>query len=320
MSVIFIFIDGLGLGSQEESNPFFVNDTPFFTEILEGSHLSSEAAEREYRQVSLLGLDATLGVDGLPQSATGQTTLFTGINAAKIMGRHLRAFPNRRLRKILSEKGMFLQLQKRSLNGTFVNSYRPEFFASLSSEVKRSFSCSTLINYYAGLQFRTLDDLKTGNAINMDITNESLREKGFDVPLVSPEEAGKRLVHISRGYDLTLYEYFMTDIAGHSGDPAMAAEVVKKLDKFLGSVVENINPERELLLVTSDHGNIEDMSVRVHTINPVPALIIGKDRCKLVNFLKAKRDISGVFPAVLKVLAERKSVQVLPDDCSIGKL
>ena len=88
----------------------------------------------------------------------------------------------------------------------------------------------------------------------------------------------------------------------------------------MGSVVENINPERELLLLTSDHGNIEDMSVRVHTINPVPALIIGKDRCKLVNFLKAKRDISGVFPAVLKVLAERKSVQVLPDDCSIGKL
>lgn len=304
MSVIFIFIDGLGLGSNEESNPFFVNDTPFLSGILEGTHLTSEAAEREYRQASLLGLDATLGVDGLPQSATGQTTLFTGINAAKILGHHLRAFPNRRLRKILCEKGMFLQLQKRSLKGTFANSYRPEFFDNLSSGMKSYLSCSTLINYYAGLQFRTLDDLKLGNAINMDITNKFLREKGFDVPLISPEEAGKRLVHISRGYDLTLYEYFMTDIAGHSGNSARAAEIVKKLDTFLGSVVESFNPERELILVTSDHGNLEDMKVRVHTLNPVPALIIGKDRQKMVKLLKGKQDIGGVFPAVLKMLTE----------------
>ena len=72
MSVIFIFIDGLGLGSQEESNPFFVNDTPFFTEILEGSHLSSEAAEREYRQVSLLGQTLLWGWMGFLRAPQGR--------------------------------------------------------------------------------------------------------------------------------------------------------------------------------------------------------------------------------------------------------
>lgn len=304
MSVIFIFIDGLGLGPKEESNPFFVNNTPFLTGLLEGAPLTIEAARREYGKVSLLGLNAALGVEGLPQSATGQTTLFTGMNAAKYLGRHLRAFPNQSLRKVLSRKGMFLQLQSRFLSGTFANSYRPEFFENLSSGRMRRFSCSTLINLYAGLQFRTLDDLRNGNAINMDITNDFLRERGFEIPLISPQEAGKRLVKISRGFHLTLYEYFMSDIVGHSGDLAKAAEVVKKLDAFLSSVVENIDPERELVLVTSDHGNLENMHVKVHTLNPVPALIVGNGHRKLSRFLKARQDISGVLPGVLEILSE----------------
>ncbi|MGI6319131.1 MAG: metalloenzyme [Dethiobacteria bacterium] len=304
MSIIFIFIDGLGLGSKDESNPFFVNNTPFITKILEGSSLTREAAEKELGQASLLGLDATLGVEGLPQSATGQTTLFTGVNAAKYLGRHLRAFPNRSLKKILLEKGMFRQLHARSLKGTFANSYRPEFFHKLISGDKRHFSCSTLINYYAGLQFRNFDDLNNGDAVNMDITNHFLRERGYDVPLVSPQEAGKRLVKISRGYDLTLYEYFASDIAGHTADFAKAAEVVNKLDTFLGSVAESIDPEKELVLVTSDHGNLENMNVKIHTNNPVPALAVGKDHRKLFKLLKSRQDISGVLPSILEVLRE----------------
>ena len=304
MSVIFIFIDGLGLGPKDDSNPFFANNTPFLTKILEGNYLTREAAEKEFAQVSLLGLDAALGVDGLPQSATGQTTLFTGVNAAKYLGRHLRAFPNRRLRKILFEKGMFRQLDARSLKGTYANSYRPEFFNKLTSGDRRYFSCSTLINYYAGLQFRTLNDLNNGDAVNMDITNHFLRDRGYDVPLVSPQEAGKRLVKISRSFHLTLYEFFASDRAGHSADFAKATEVVNKLDTFLGSVVENIDPGKELVLVTSDHGNLENMNVKVHTINPVPALAIGKDHRKLFKLLKSRQDICGVLPSLLEVLSK----------------
>ncbi len=302
MSIIFIFIDGLGLGPGDESNPIFTNDTPLLKKILGGNPLIREAAGKEFAQASLLSLDATLGVEGLPQSATGQTTLFTGVNAAKYLGRHLRAFPNRRLKRLLREKGMFRQLQARSLRGTFANSYRPEFFTRLAAGEQKHFSCSTLINYYAGLQFRTLGDLESGNAVNMDITNHFLRERGFDVPLVSPREAGRRLVKIARGFHLTLYEYFMTDVAGHEGDPGRAAAVVNKLDAFLGSVAENIDPEKELVLITSDHGNLEDMKVKVHTINPVPALAIGRDHRKLFKLLKSKKDISGVLPSMLEML------------------
>ena len=140
----------------------------------------------------------------------------------------------------------------------------------------------------------------------MDITNTSLPEMGFQVPLISPREAGKRLVSISRNYDFTLYEHFSTDIAGHSGDYRLATKTVELLDAFLGSVAENIDPENDLVLVCSDHGNLENMDSRTHTINPVPALVIGHKRHRLVSPLAKKGDITGVVPALLEALAESK--------------
>lgn len=294
MSVIFIFLDGVGLGPEEQSNPFVTSKTPFLDNLLEGRSLTIDAVSKDYEYASLLGLDATLGVKGLPQSATGQTCLFTGVNAARILGRHLHGFPTRKLREILAEKGMFLQLQAKSFKGTFANAYRPNFFKDLKEGIKKHFSCTTVITYYGGLRFRNLDDLKEGQAVYMDITNKFLREKGFEVPLISPQEAGKRLVDISRSFDLTLYEHFITDIVGHSGDYNAAAETVAILDAFLGSVAENMDPENEIVLVSSDHGNLENLGIKGHTINPVPALLMGKQRHKLVALLQKRKSGIGV--------------------------
>ena len=72
----------------------------------------------------------------------------------------------------------------------------------------------------------------------------------------------------------------------------------------MGSVAESIDPEKELVLVTSDHGNLENMNVKIHTNNPVPALAVGKDHRKLFKLLKSRQDISGVLPSILEVLRE----------------
>ncbi len=306
MSLIFVFIDGIGLGFEERSNPFYTSNTPFLDSLLEGRSLTREALGKKYAAVSLLGLDALLGVKGLPQSATGQTSLFTGVNAASAIGRHLRGFPNRALRDILARDGIFLRLGAGSFKSTFANAYRPGFFKDLEKGPLGNFSCSTLITLYGGLSFRSLNDLRDGQAVYMDITNTSLPEMGFQVPLISPREAGKRLVSISRNYDFTLYEHFITDIAGHSGDYRLATKTVELLDAFLGSVAENIDPENDLVLVCSDHGNLENMDSRTHTINPVPALVIGHKRHRLVSPLAKKGDITGVVPALLEALAESK--------------
>ncbi|MDQ2998229.1 MAG: aminotransferase class I/II-fold pyridoxal phosphate-dependent enzyme, partial [Chloroflexota bacterium] len=49
-------------------------------------------------------IDATLGVDGLPQSGTGQTALLAGFNAAALHGRHQPHVPPVALRALLAER------------------------------------------------------------------------------------------------------------------------------------------------------------------------------------------------------------------------
>lgn len=303
MRIIFIFIDGIGLGSENEDNPFVFAGTPFLYRLLEGSFFTEQAMGKSFSHGVLLGLDATLGVSGQPQSATGQASLFSGVNAPALIGRHLNGFPNKKLRELLQEKGMFLQLWRKGLSGTFANAYRPEFFSDLNEGLQRFISCSTLITYYGGLPFRTLDDLEKGGAVYMDITNHYLQQMGFNVSRITPEEAGFRLVQIARGYNVTLYEHFITDIVGHSQDREKAVETLNTLDSFLESVINNMDFEQDLLLVTSDHGNLENLDIKGHTTNPVPAFIVGKEHRQLAGRLARAGDITGVLPAVLEILS-----------------
>jgi len=302
MSIIFIFVDGVGLGQNDENNPFATAATPFLSSLLQGRKMTLQAAGRDYAEATLLALDAGLSMDGLPQSATGQTALFTGINAAQLLGYHLKGFPNKLLRHILAEHGIFLQLRRSSLRGSFANAYRPEFFAELNKGLNGYYSCSTLITYYGGLTFRSLEDLGRGEAVYMDITNAVLRRLGFNMPPITPQEAGRRLVKIAAQHDLTLFEHFITDIAGHNQNRSFAAETVTTLDAFLGAAVRDLE-NGDLLLMTSDHGNLEDLTTKDHTRNPVPALIVGKERGRLVELLSKKDSITAVTPALLELLS-----------------
>jgi len=301
MAFIFIFLDGVGLGNEDDSNPFYSAPTPFISKVLDGSKLTIASADKEYVNASLLGLDACLGVHGIPQSATGQTSLFTGINAPKILGYHLNAYPNEQLRNILAQKGILKELVSRKITCTFANAYRPGRLKKLFAGDFKHYSCSTLITYYAGLGFRSLKDLHRGNAVYMDIINDYIRELGYNVKLITPKAAARNLINIAREFSFTLYESFLSDIIGHKGDKYKAEETVKRIDAFLGSIIENMEQEKDLLLVTSDHGNFENTMVKTHTKNPVPALIVGKNRKKFVDVLASKKDITGVAPAILEI-------------------
>ncbi len=48
-----------------------------------------------------------LGVEGLPQSGTGQTSIFCGVNASKIVGKHFGPYPYSTLIPIIKEKNIF---------------------------------------------------------------------------------------------------------------------------------------------------------------------------------------------------------------------
>src|SRR5580765_1676040 len=102
-SVLLFFIDGLGIGTRGAHHP------------LDGLSAATPLAifQNESPQLPFDGLlaatDATLGVAGRPQSASGQTTILTGINAAAALGSHKQGFPNQALLDIIREHSIFLQ-------------------------------------------------------------------------------------------------------------------------------------------------------------------------------------------------------------------
>ncbi len=297
MRVLFLFIDGLGLAPAGDNNPLTTTATPHLCRLLDGRPLTIDAAGHHDSLATLLPLDATLGIPGCPQSATGQTTLFTGVNAALAVGRHINGFPNQELRKILAAEGMLMKITSAGYTATFVNSYRPEFFAIEEPE-KGSFSASTMLNLYAGLPFRNFEDMAKGEAVYFDITNKVLPTLGHDVPPVSEETAGEIVAAVSAKFDFTFFEHFLTDIVGHKRNPQKAAETVTTLDCFIGSLVKNLDLSQTQLVLTSDHGNLEDLSSRTHTRNPVPLLLVGAGR----DNLPTPKDLTDVLPLLMEIL------------------
>jgi 2,3-bisphosphoglycerate-independent phosphoglycerate mutase len=303
LRLLFIFIDGVGLGLEQPDNPFYTTETNGISAILGGRRLTVSAAGFCGEQASLCSLDATMGVPGLPQSATGQAAIFTGLNAPAHLGSHLNGFPDHKLRKLLAAKGLFRQLKSNHHKVIFANAYRPPFFDLLRRGLLGNhYSCSTLITYYGGLPFFSLSDLVAGRALFMDITNDILQKMGFDVPLITPEEGAGRLLAISNNYDFTLFEYFLSDLAGHMADQSEAKRVIQILDRFIGTLAAKINFDDTMLIIASDHGNLEDLSNRVHTLNKVPALLVGNRDLRL-QLQPEMHDLTDLLPAFKKALA-----------------
>ena len=192
----------------------------------------------------------------------------------------------------------------------FLNAFRPRFF-DLPRERQLLFSATTVANLAADLPFSTLDDLEAGRSIYQEFTNRELIERGFAVRSLTPVEAGEILARQSLINDFTLFEYFQTDRAGHSGEKIRCMEELVKLDEFLGSLLQNLLldqslnqspipgvelPTDMLVILTSDHGNLEDISTRRHTRNPVPLAAWGPDAA---DFLAGVDRLDQVAGAIL---------------------
>ena len=293
--IVLIFIDGIGIGENDRTiNPCAIDGIQLF------NHFRNEDFPKDiiYNGIAL-GVDANLGVDGLPQSATGQTTLFTGINASKLLGRHLNGFPNQKLRDVLIEQSILKILKNAGKKCAFLNAFRPPFFDYDLAEIIRHLSVTTVMNFYAGLPFFGIDDILAKKAVYQDIINKSLIEKGFEVPQIGPEVAGEIVANQSKRHDFLLFEYFQTDRAGHSRDRKRAEQEMFKLEIFLKAILDNLE-KNTLLIVTSDHGNIEDLSVKGHTRNPSMTLLFGPGAKILSTKLKSLTDF---VPAIKSIFS-----------------
>jgi 2,3-bisphosphoglycerate-independent phosphoglycerate mutase len=295
-----IFADGVGLGREDAStNPFFAARLPSLSFLLDGRVPSKRTRRLVTGRASLSPLNATLGVKGFPQSGTGQATIFTGVNAAKLVGQHFGPYPHSKLKSLLQSRNLFRQLADHGKSVCFVNAYPREYHEAIQKRELR-YTVTTLSAVLSNMPLRGYEELRRGDAVAADITGERWRQFGYNhLPALTPAKAGENFYSISRQYDFTLFEYFLTDHAGHSRKMNTAVEVLERLDGFIGGVLRSFDHTDSVLLFTSDRGNIEDLSTRSHTLNPVPLLLVGRDHGKLGERIKR---LTQITPAIVELV------------------
>ncbi len=316
MTVFFVFVDGVGAGTPD----------PDLNPLARGDFLLSRFADGSGAALPAGGTarlaDATLGVPGRPQSATGQTAILTGENAPRLLGRHLLGFPNATLRALLRERSLFLTLARVGRRAVFANAYPVAYLHALGLAAdgepefeigkRRARPAATTVAYAAGGGvFLTWADAKAGRGLTHDITGARARTRGHgaDVPARDPAEAAEIFLALGAGHDLALFEFFETDEAGHARSMEQAVDALLRLDTFLRRLVAALGPE-DALVVASDHGNVEDLGTRNHTLARVPVLGFGRAAADV----GAVEDLTHLAP----LLARLAGVEALPRGPAAG--
>ncbi|MEX0856310.1 MAG: alkaline phosphatase family protein [Gemmatimonadota bacterium] len=271
--LLVLFVDGVGIGEPDPTvNPFFLASVPVLTEILGGELPTLDAPAHEGSLGRSFPLDACLGVPGTPQSGTGQVTILTGRNGPELFGRHFGPWPPVRLRPILDEENFLRRATELGARAAFANAYPRGYPAGLPA---RRVAAPPLAAHSAGLLNRDHEALAEGRAVASEIVNDGWRRVlGFsNLPSVSAANAGKNLAGIAALVDLTLFAHYQTDMAGHRGGMEGAVGALERLDRFLEGLLEGL-PDDLLVLIVSDHGNLEDVRVG-HTRNPALGILLG---------------------------------------------
>ncbi len=296
-STLMIFLDGVGIGKKDfQFNPFFKYQFKMFTEITgEIPHLEKQRIS--VNGVNVFPIDALLDVPDIPLSGTGQTSIFCGVNAQKILGKHFGPYPHSSLIPLIKEKNIFKEFIRRRKKVTFVNAY-PKIFFDYVKKGKRILSVTTLSCILSNVRLNKIKDIYDGRALSADIENYRLIHKmNYKLPLYSAEKSAKRLLRISSQNHFTLFEYFYTDHLGHGRNLELFDRTIKVLDDFLTYIIKNL-PLNMTLLICSDHGNFEDLSIKAHTLNPALGITYGKYSDELATKIKK---LYHIKPALMEL-------------------
>lgn len=267
--VLFLFLDGVGLGQDDpDINPFAAAGMPCLRSLI-GGPMTASLPTRVTAGLRYGRLDAGLGHPGLPQSATGQTTLLTGINGAEAMHGHYGPWPGPTLRRYLEGATLFNQAPGGS---ALANVYPADYFRALGTRRLRP-NAPVVAAQAAGVRLRTMDDYLAGNAVPADLTGAYFEQEDSKNASIEPREAGVRLGLLARANAFTFFDLWLTDRYGHQRSEHRAVELLQRFDAFLAGLLTTLGPTT--LVLTSDHGNLEDLTTKGHTPNPVPLLVVG---------------------------------------------
>ncbi len=295
------FLDGVGMGINDpETNPFVTAHLPTLTALLgQGWYLQGNEAISTDR-ASLVPTDANLGIEGRPQSATGQAAILTGRNVPRLIGEHYGPKPNRDVAAQIERGSLFHEVVGAGGRAALLTPYPQGYFDGINSG-KRLYSSVPLAATSAGLKLMTADDLKNGKAVSPGFTGEAWRDHlGYaDIPVMTLRQSGARIAEIARTYQFSFFEHWPSDRSGHRGTLEKAAAHLEMIDAVVGGLLDSWDDEHGLVIITSDHGNIEEKDHRRHTRNPVPTILIGRQHKRLASAIHDLTDIAAVVRQVL---------------------
>jgi hypothetical protein len=136
----------------------------------------------------------------------------------------------------------------------------------------------------AGLSLRTWDDVRCGRALTGTMTHELEARFNWDalgaspLPPRTPEAAAAILVDLAASHDFTFYKYQMPDLVSHTGQVEAARCVFAIIETFVEAVLRRIDVGRTTVIVTSDHGHLEQVAYsHGHPRSRVPTWYFGPD-------------------------------------------
>ena len=305
--VLIFFLDGVGMGSDNpEVNPFVSANMPNIANLLGVEDWYAAGSGRLRSDwATLVPTDATLSVSGRPQSATGQATILSGRNVPLLVGKHYGPKPNDAVADVIYQGTLFSEIAEKGGSAALITPYPQGYFDAIRDGV-RIYSAVPLAVTRAGWPLFTVDDLRNGHAVSPDFTNEGWRDHldHSDIEIITPYEAGERIATIAAEYDLSFFEHWPSDYRGHRGSLKDAVRHLEQIDEVVGGMLARWPEEEGVLIITSDHGNIEEKDHRKHTRNQVPTIVISKDHWQLAKQIIDLTDIAGVVRSVLNLEKE----------------
>jgi 2,3-bisphosphoglycerate-independent phosphoglycerate mutase len=116
-----------------------------------------------------------------------------------------------------------------------------------------------------------------------------------------------------RKHDVIICNFANADMVGHTGNLDAAIVAVETIDHCLGRIVRAVRDADGILLVTSDHGNAEEMwnttlnePHTAHTSNPVPVVVVQDAKGMRLREGGSLRDIAPTMLGILGVPAPKE--------------
>ncbi len=280
MHILMLFLDGIGLGPDDPAtNPFAIAETPTLCQLANGQRWLETTGFQASPRSLFIPTDANMGIPGRPQSGSGQAAILTGRKIPQIIGEHYGPKPNKATRDLIEENNFFKEVVAHGKRAALLEAYPSRWHEGINSG-KRLRASYQLASHSAGLPTFGEQELYAGRAFAVDWIGEGWRSQlGYeDTPLYTPQEAGRKLVEVSRDYDFAFMSHWLTDIIGHRGTLDDAVKNLERFDKVMAGVLDCWDDSEGLVIITSDHGNMEAIGSRKHTENEVPTVIIGQQK------------------------------------------